>query len=314
MPKIISHEFIKNPLQQSRLNKKSLCDYVINIASGCLHGCTFCYVPSTPSIRTNQERLKQNGVVDPQMDWGQYLFVRDEVAEKLDVVLSRKRVWNVTESGRGVVLLCSGTDPYQNLAVARVTRAVVKVLLKHNKRVRILTRSPLWTNDLDILVHPNITVGMSLPFINDELGRSIEPAAPLTTDRYKALKVGKEAGCRIYVALAPTPSVLVKSDFENHFEILSQLEPEVMFWEPINARGTNGKRMLKAGLEFCRDVMSKKAWATNFLQQWEMVEDAASKSNCSELLHIWPDPQLKGFIEPLMVEKWLYKPTIEQWK
>jgi len=313
MPKLISQESIKNPLQRSKLNKKSLCDYVVNVASGCLHGCTFCYVPSTPSIRTNQDRLKKNGVVDPQMDWGSYLFLRDEVAEKLNCILRRKRVWNITESGKGVVLLCSGTDPYQNLTVARITRELVKVLLNHNKRIRILTRSPLWINDLDILVHPNVTVGMSLPFINDDLGRSIEPAAPLTTDRYKALEYGKNAGCRIYVALAPTPSLLVKSDFDNHLKILSELEPEVMFWEPINARGTNGKRMLKAGLNFCRDVMSKKAWATNFLQQWDMVEDAAYKSNCLDRLHIWPDSQLKGFVDSSKIEEWLYKPTVERW-
>ncbi len=30
-------ETIINPIQRSNLNKKGLCDYVINIASGCLH-------------------------------------------------------------------------------------------------------------------------------------------------------------------------------------------------------------------------------------------------------------------------------------
>ncbi|MGD1715618.1 hypothetical protein [Dapis sp. BLCC M172] len=38
-------EKIVNPLQESALKKKGLCDYVINIASGCLHGCTFCLAP-----------------------------------------------------------------------------------------------------------------------------------------------------------------------------------------------------------------------------------------------------------------------------
>jgi len=66
---ITGTETIVNPLQKSALNKKSLCDYVVNIASGCLHGCTFCYVPSTPSIRTQQKRLHQKGVDNPQLDW-----------------------------------------------------------------------------------------------------------------------------------------------------------------------------------------------------------------------------------------------------
>ena len=102
-------EQINNPLQESQLNKKGLCDYVINVASGCLHGCNFCYVPSTPVIRTRQAQLKEKGVEDPQMDWGQYLFVREEIPELLEKILERKKTWKITPQGKGVVLLCSGT-------------------------------------------------------------------------------------------------------------------------------------------------------------------------------------------------------------
>lgn len=88
---IQGNEKIVNPLQKSNLNKKGLCDYVINIASGCLHGCTFCYVPSTPAIRTRQSQLKEKGVDNPQMDWGKYLFIREEIPEKLKKVLKGKK-------------------------------------------------------------------------------------------------------------------------------------------------------------------------------------------------------------------------------
>ena len=190
-------ESIINPLQKSALSKKSLCDYVINVASGCLHGCTFCYVPSTPAIRTRQSDFVKQGVGDPQMDWGKYLFIREEVPGKLREKLSRQRSWHETPSGRGVVLLCSGTDPYQNGKVAKVTRKTVEVLLEYGKRVRILTRSPLWINDLDILAHPDVTIGMSIPYLEDDLSKQIEPYAPLPSLRLKALIKGKEAGCRV---------------------------------------------------------------------------------------------------------------------
>lgn len=139
------------------------------------------------------------------MDWGQYLFVREDIPEKLEKVLSGRKSWRETNAGRGVVLLCSGTDPYQNKQTASVTRGAVQVLSKYNKTIRILTRSPLWVKDIDVLNGDNVIVGMSLPFIKDELSRKIEPQSPLPSERYKALVEGHKAGCRLYVAVAPTP-------------------------------------------------------------------------------------------------------------
>jgi DNA repair photolyase len=306
-------EKIVNPLQESALNKKGLCDYVVNVASGCLHGCSFCYVPSTPAIRTRQAQLKEKGVGDPQFGWGQYLFVREEIPDLLQKSLLRKRSWRETEEGKGVVLLCSGTDPYQNKQTASVTRGAVEALSKHNKRVRILTRSPSWLNDLDVLNCPNVTVGMSLPILDDELSRKIEPFAPPPTERYKAMLVGHQAGCRLYVAVAPTPPDITLDDFKRHLEKLMYFNPEVIFWEPINARGTNGKRMVAAGLEFARFVMTKSSWAKNFIQQWDYIETAAKEIGCTDRLHIWVDSELKGYVEQSRLEEWLYRPTVERW-
>lgn len=313
MGSLIGSEQIVNPLQNSSLNKKGLCDYVINVASGCLHGCTFCYVPSTPAIRTNQLKLIGRGVEDPQLDWGNYLFIRDDIPEKLDKILKNKRVWRRTEAGKGIVLLCSGTDPYQNSKVAAITREIVKVLIKYQKPVRVLTRSPLWVNDLDILVNPLVSVGMSLPYLDDDLSKKIEPKAPVPSIRYKALLKGKQAKCRLFIAMAPTPPQLTFEDFVNYFRIISRLSPEVVFWEPINARGCNGKRMLAAGLKFVEAVMHKSSWAENFIKQWEEVEMAAENQNLLEKLHIWPDPELQKFTDAKRVQDWLYKPSIENW-
>lgn len=306
-------ETVASPLQESALRKKGLCDYVINVASGCLHGCTFCYVPSTPVIRTRQAQLALKGVDNPQMDWGKYLFVREGIAEQLEEILSRKRTWKTTESGQGVVMLCSGTDPYQNHQTATITRQVVKVLLKYDKRVRILTRSPLWTNDIDILQSKNVTVGMSLPMLDDELSRKIEPAAPLPSDRYKAMMKGYEAGIKLYVAIAPTTPTMLLQDFQNLLEQIVKFEPEVIFWEPINARGTNGKRMLEAGLDFVQSVTNRDSWAENFIQQWQHIEQAASNIGCKDLLHIWVDPELRGFVEDDALDYWLFRQTVEDW-
>ncbi len=307
-------ETVVKPLQKSALSKKGLCDYVINVASGCLHGCTFCYVPSTPVIRARQAHLKQHGIEDPQMTWGKYLLVRKAIPELLERQLAGKRTWTESAAGQGVVLLCSGTDPYQNREVADITRDAVKILLKYKKRVRILTRSPLWLKDLDVLIHPNVTVGMSLPFVVNDLSRQIEPFAPLPTDRLKALLEGSRQGCRVYVAIAPTPPMMGLSDFASHLEAILPVNPEVIFWEPINARGSNGKRMLAAGLNFAREVMSKEAWASCFVRQWGEIELAAQQAGCLERLHVWPDRELSGAVDDTILHYWWHRPTVENWQ
>jgi DNA repair photolyase len=171
----------------------------------------------------------------------------------------------------------------------------------------------LWQNDLDILVNPNITLGMSIPCINDELLKKIEPKAPLSSERYKALEKAYQANCRLYVAMAPTPPMMTLDDFRFNLDKFMQINPELIFWEPINARGSNGQRMLAAGLDFAQSVMTKKSWAETFIRQWEFIETAATELECLDKIHIWPDPSLKGFVNEERINHWLYKPTLEKW-
>ncbi|MGD1714876.1 hypothetical protein [Dapis sp. BLCC M172] len=60
--------------------------------------------------------------------------------------------------------------------------------------------------------------------------------------------------------------------------------------------------------------MTKKSWAENFIKQWEEVEEAAKSVGCLDKLHIWPDPELKGYVEEKKLNHWLYLPTIEKWQ
>jgi len=129
-----------------QVRQKALCDYVINPAVGCLHGCTFCYVPATPTVRMRARELAASGVSDPQLGWGSYLFYRANVVQALERQLAgkRTRTWKKTPSGRGVVLMSSTTDPFLNKRTGNMTTNCVRLLLERDRRVRILTRSPSW--------------------------------------------------------------------------------------------------------------------------------------------------------------------------
>lgn len=89
--------------------------------------------------------------------------------------------------------------------------------------------------------------------------------------------------------------------------------PEVIFWEPINARETNGKRMLAAGLDFAQSIMNRKTWAASFLRQWEAIETAAQELGCLDLLHIWADSELEGYVDSDPLSYWWYRATAEKW-
>ncbi|NEQ77643.1 MAG: hypothetical protein F6K23_34300 [Okeania sp. SIO2C9] len=52
----------------------------------------------------------------------------------------------------------------------------------------------------------------------------------------------------------------------------------------------------------------------NFIKQWEEVEEAAKSIGCLDKLHIWPDPELKGYVAAEKLNHWLYMPTIEKWQ
>lgn len=314
MTKIVrAEEDIKCPLQKSKLNIKGLCDWVINPTKGCPYSCAFCYVSSTSVVQTSKKQLNELGILDPFMEWGNYQIIRKNIPEKLEKKLAGMRTWRETNAGRGVVLFSSECDPCPDRKVTEITMKSIEILRRYGKRVRLLTRSPLWTNHTQLLRDPDIIVGMSLPHLNDEWGRQVERRVPLPSDRYDALLKSKKAGVRLFVALAPALPMMGLPEFREHLDRLMQLDPEVIFYESINGRGVNIKRMVEAGLDFAKPLVSSRVRAENFLRQWDEISEAARQVGCLDRLHIWPDKSLKRYTDPQRVEDWLHKPTSERW-
>lgn len=314
---IIQDTTIKNPLGKTGLVSKSLCDLVINPAMGCPHGCSFCYVPSTPIIRMNGSAFRKSGVEDAMADWGSYLFYRENTVEALRETLSRKRTWPQTLSGRGVVMMSSTTDPFINKRIGLMTEGCVTLLLEANRRVRILTRSPSWMRlpeTVELMQDPNLSLGMSIPTLDDDLSRQLEPKAPRPSDRLRAMKFAHSQGIRTYVAIAPTVPMMDKEGFKRLLSELMLFNPEVMFWEPINARGSNGDRMMQAGIDWAASVRDRKTWAENFERQWGELRTAAEDLGVLERIHPWLDSAL--IKEGKLVEEvhyWKSRPTVEKW-
>ena len=294
-------------LSESGLYHKSLCDYVINVATGCTHGCKFCYVPSTPNVAARQDMLSdQADVEDSQREWGSYLLYRDDLPERLARTLDRKQKWNSTNRGRGVVMLSSGTDCYQDRRTAQITRGCVAELVKHRIPVRILTRSPAVCRDLDLYKTASektsdgmlVRVGSSIPCLNEEQVRAIEPNAPVPSARLNALQTLSDAGIPVYVSMSPTYPTQTRDDFDDLMSKFSELDPEVVFHEPINPRGANFQMTINAArdsgqadladeLEALKD---RKQWAEYSIEQMRWAEELGAKHGID--VHVWPDKQV----------------------
>ncbi|WP_438267078.1 SPL family radical SAM protein [Haladaptatus salinisoli] len=292
----------KATISESHLHEKSLCDYVVNVATGCRHGCKFCYVPSTPGVSARGDMLDERAEVeDVQRDWGSYLLYRDDLPERLHTELETKDYWKHTEGGRGVVMLSSGTDCYQDRRAAQITRGCIAELAQHGRPVRILTRSPAVVRDIDLFKEYKdlITVGSSIPSLDDDLVRTMEPNAPPPSARWETLDRLRKEGVRRFVSMSPTYPTMGEDEFWNVLTFLKALDPEVIFHEPINPRGENFQMCLRAAKEAGRDALADELekltnhqnWIEYAIEQIDLVQRLADEIGGLQI-HSWPDREL----------------------
>lgn len=272
-------------LSKSSLNDKHLCDYVINVATGCRHGCRFCYVPGTPNIRTRGEMLAEEAdVEDGQEEWGDYVLYRDDIPDRLPGILDRKRTWRETEKGQGIVGVSFHTDCFMDKRAGDITAEVIRTLADHGKYVRILTRNPMLASsymDTFEAAGEHVTIGSSIPTLNEEHINAIEPDAPSVESRLRGLQRFADAGVPVYVSMSPTyPTIDTDAKMEELMARIADLDPNVVFHEPINPRGKNFQMTLEAAWAAdcpeCHDPMLLgESWK-------ELIDDGYTVPECPD--------------------------------
>lgn len=301
-------------LSESGLDKKHLCDYVINVATGCRHGCKFCYVPSTPAVRTRPDMLEEEaGVENAQREWGNYVLYRDSIPDKLDGILERKRAWKTTENGCGVVGISFATDCYMDGRAGEITRHVVDALSDHGRDARVLTRNPILAlQDADVFraAGEHVTIGSSIPCMDADQVRAIEPSAPAPTHRLRGLREFADMGVQTFVSMSPTYPTQDRDDLRGQLERVAECDPAVVFHEPINPRGANfamtveaardaGELALADGLE---SLKRRETWLEYSLNQFAAVQQAGAELGLP--IHLWPDDQHLKYTEGA-VSEWM---------
>lgn len=288
---------------------KSLSNWAFNLAVGCNHGCTFCYVPSAATNKM-APKLRTLGVTDPDAEWGEFVFLRqwDEKAFMSSLLKAeRTPLKQLRPDGNRAVFYCSTTDAYQvfrgrkhNEACEFLVRRSLELIRDHSSlNVRILTRCPLAKRDFDIFhsFGPRLTFGMSLPTLRNDLSKVYERKAPAPTKRLETLRAAKDAGLHVFVAMAPTFPECDETDLYRTLETVAELDPLTVFHEPINIRAENVARIAanaeRTGISLKTEVFaSRESWRTYALSALTTVERLAGNIGLSERLHLWPDKGL----------------------
>lgn len=164
----------------------------VNPYRGCTHACAYCYA------RDFHPYLG----LGAGTDFEQELRIKPQAPALLRAAFERP-------SWKGEAIALSGaTDPYQPLErTHRITRGLLEVCAAYRNPVGVITRSPLVTRDLDLLVElarfEAVRVNVSIPILDPTLCRKIEPGAPAPARRLAAVTALAEAGVPVGVSVSP---------------------------------------------------------------------------------------------------------------
>jgi DNA repair photolyase len=124
-------------------------------------------------------------------------------------------------------MLGANTDPYQPIErTYKVTRSVLEVLARCRHPVNITTKSALVARDVDLLAdlaRDHLAhVMFSIPTLNNDLKRVLEPRASSAAAKLKAMRVLADAGVSVGVLVAPIIPVLTEHEIEAVLEASRQ--------------------------------------------------------------------------------------------
>ncbi len=158
--------------------------YTINLYRGCTHGCIYC------DSRSKCYQIKNFDNIE----------VKQNAIELLHKELRSKKK-------RGTIGFGSMNDCYMPLEKEyKLTRKALELALHHRFPVHIITKGTLVTRDIDILKQISkiyAAVSVTITAANDRLGKTIEPNAPLSSERFAVIKQLNDAGIYSGITLMP---------------------------------------------------------------------------------------------------------------
>src|SRR4051812_40424815 len=166
--------------------------WTLNPYRGCTHGCHYCFA------RRYHSQFEMNS----SDDFASKILVKTNLVDVLARELDRP-AWK-----RERVAFGTATDPYQPIeGHYKLTRRSLEVLTRARTSVGLITKGPMVVRDKDVLVDltkaAGCTVYVSVPSVDEDAWRTLEPGVASPIQRLRALRELVDAGIHAGVLMAP---------------------------------------------------------------------------------------------------------------
>lgn len=175
--------------------------WTLNPYRGCTHGCHYCFA------RKYQPHLE----LDAGDQFASVIFVKANIADVLARELAAPS--RPTEQ----VAVGTATDPYQPIeGTYGLTRQCLQAFRAWPTPLGIVTKGPMVVRDIDVLqdlsARTRISVYLSVPSVDDDAWRRLEPGTAPPLQRLRAVRALTDAGIRCGVLMAPlVPGVTTRA-------------------------------------------------------------------------------------------------------
>ena len=167
-------------------------NWTLNTYRGCTHGCHYCFA------RRYHTQFEMNA----GDEFASVILVKRNIVEVLRRELDRPS-WT-----RELVAVGTATDPYQPIeGHYRLTRACLSILAAACTPIGLVTKGPMIVRDRDVLLDvaraSSATVYMSVPTVDEDAWRTLEPGTAHPMQRLRAVRELVDAGIKAGVLMAP---------------------------------------------------------------------------------------------------------------
>src|SRR6202171_1190938 len=167
-------------------------NWTLNPYRGCTHGCHYCFA------RRYHVQFEMNA----DDEFASVILVKRNLVEVLRRELDRPS-WT-----RELVALGTATDPYQPIeGQYRLTRQSIEALARGRTPIGLITKGPMVVRDRDVLMDlsraAGCTVHMSVPTVDEDAWRILEPGTAHPLQRLRAVRELVDVGINAGVLMAP---------------------------------------------------------------------------------------------------------------